>query len=193
MKLKLGEICDIQPGFSFRGKIEVSPDGGFQVLQIKDIDKDGIISGDGLTRTDYDNIKSNYLVQQNDVLFTTLGENRRAAYVAEKMPDTIFVAQIYSLRNLDDPVSEAYLAWYLNQKPAQNYFESYASGAYIKNIKVKVLESLEIEIIPLEVQHKIVKLNELHRREKILSQTIQIKRSQILERSLLDAVSKNSQ
>lgn len=185
---RLQNIAEIQAGFSFREKIESSRDGNFQVLQIKDIGNDGKVLTDDLTRTEADNIKPEHLVSRGDVLFTTRGENRRAAFVAEAMPDTIFVAQILSLRNIREDINPAYLAWYLNQSPAQAYFEANASGSYIKNIRIDVLANLEISIPPLDVQRRILEVHRLRLRERELVEDIQTKRDQVIEQTLMKAI-----
>jgi len=188
MKYLLKNVTEIQPGFSFRGKFEPAADGEYRVLQIKDIGANGRILTDELTRTDHADLNQVYLVKKDDILFTTRGANRRAAFVAEEIPNTIFVAQIYSLRSLKEEIDPAYLAWYLNQKPAQDFFEAYSSGSYIKNIKIDVLKNLEIEVPPVEKQKKIVEIDSLRRQENELVESIQTKRNQVIEQTLINAI-----
>lgn len=185
---KLQDIADIQAGFSFRKGITSKKDSEFQVIQIQDIGNDGEVLTEDLTRTEPDNFKPEHFVQQSDVLFATRGANRRAAFVTEKIPDTIFVAQILSLRNIREDIIPAYLAWYLNQTPAQNYFEANASGSYIQNIKIDVLKNLEISIPPLEDQRRILEIHRLRIRERELVEEIQMKRDQITEQTLMTVI-----
>ena len=190
MSLKLKDIIDIQPGFSFRGRIAPKKNGKYQVLQIKDIGDEGNIKMSDLTRTDSGDISSEYLVQKGDVLFTTRGANRRAAFVGEEIPNTIFTAHIFSLRNIKPEVDPAYLAWYLNQKPAQNYFDTNASGSYVQNIRINVLAALPVKIPSLETQRSIAEIDRLRRCEKELIQQIESKRNQIIEHILINAAEK---
>ena len=62
----------------------------------------------------------------------------------------------------------AYLAWWINQSPAQAYLQSQAGESSISYISVKNLSSLMVKIPSLEVQGKIVKAMELWQREKEL-------------------------
>lgn len=184
MNFVLKEIAEIQPGFSFRGKIEPRDDGEFQVLQIKDVGAGGELLTDDLIRTGGVSIKSEYLVQRGDVLLTTRGANRRAVFVAGDLPDTIFTAQIFSLRNIDERVSPAYLAWYLNQRQAQEFLITNASGSYIQNIRIDDLSELPVAAPSRAKQEKIVEIDRLYRRERELVGLIQSKRSQIVEQML---------
>lgn len=185
---KLQDIADIQAGFSFRKGITQKEDGEFRVIQIQDIGNDGEVLTEDLTRTEADNFKPEHFVQQGDVLFATRGANRRAGFIKEEMPDTIFVAQILSLRNISENIMPAYLAWYLNQTPAQAYFESNASGSLIQNIRIDVLKDLEISIPSLEDQRRILEIHRLRIREKKLVEEIQMKRDQITEQTLMTVI-----
>lgn len=187
-KIKLKDIAQIQAGYSFREGIKPIRTGSFQVIQIKDIGRNGDILADDLTRTDADNIKPEHFVRQGDVLFTTRGTNRRAAFVTEEMPETVFVAQILSLRNIRPDISPAYLAWYINQQPAQDYFGMTSSGSYIQNIKIDVFAELEVRIPPLETQKRILEIHTLRLREIELVEEIQAKRNQVIEQTLMKAI-----
>lgn len=109
-------------------------------------------------------------------------------FVGEELPNTVFVAQIFALRISDENVEPAYLAWYLNQRDAQEYLDATASGSYIQNIRKDILANLPIEVPPMETQKKIVEINKLALREKNLIEQIQTKRGQLIERVLLNAI-----
>lgn len=187
MKRKIKDIADIQNGYSFRSKIETAEDGNVRVLQIRDIDSDGRVLTDDLIRIDFERIKRSYFLKKDDVLFTTRGINRRAGCVLEEIPDAIFVAQISALRVKSEVIIPQYLAWYLNQKPAQNYFDSFASSSHIQNIKMTVLNDLGIEIPSIETQQKITEIDRLHRRENDLIEILKEKRGQLIEQTLINA------
>jgi Type I restriction modification DNA specificity domain len=185
---KVKEISEIrQAGFAFRGRIEAVSDGQYQVLQIKDIGQNNEILSDSLIRANA-NVRPIHLVKKDDVLFASRGANRRAAFVENEMPNTIFIAQIFALRGLDQIINPAYLAWFINQKPAQDYLEFNSSGSHIQNITIEVFENLPVIIPPLETQRKIVEIHHLWLREKELVKQISEKRSQVIEKVLLSAI-----
>lgn len=188
MKSLIKHIAKIQAGHSFRERIEHFTDGDFRVIQIKDISTDGSLLTDKLLQTQTEDVRSDFFVQKDDVLFTTRGLNRRACFIGEELPNTIFVAQIFALREISEEVNPAYLAWFINQQQAQEYFGANSSGSHIQNIRKRDLESLPVKVPNLETQKKIVEVHNLALREKSLIGQIQTKREQVIERVLLNAV-----
>ncbi len=199
MERLLKEIADIQAGYSFRGTIPVSKNGTYRVIQIKDVGYDGTISNNELVKVKIDSINSEYLTAAGDILFTSRGTTRRAAVIDKKTADAIFVSQLYALkiRTAADAVAAAasitipeYLAWYLNQPPAQEFFEANSSGSYIQNIRRDVLANLPVKLPPVKMQRKIVNIYRLGLREKEIAEKVLIKRRQVTESALLALVRK---
>ena len=188
MEILLKEIADIKAGYSFRETIPVSDNGNYRVIQIKDVDYRGFISSDDLVRATVDSIKPDYLTQTGDVLFTGRGANRRAAAVDETAADAIFVSQLYGLKIKTDSVIPEYLAWYLNQKPAQDFFEANASGSYIQNIRHDALAQSPVVLPLVETQRRIVEIYRLGLREREVAERILEKRWQIVEQTLLELI-----
>lgn len=186
--IRLRDIADIQAGYSFRGSIPVSEQGKYRVIQIKDIGFDGVITTADLVKTKLDFIKPEYLTRKDDILFTSRGANRRAAVVDETAENAIFVSQLYALTLKTNHVTPQYLAWYINQKPAQDFFEEHASGSYIQNIRYDVLAELAVFIPDLEIQKRIIDIYQLSLKEKELTEKILIKRQQIVEQILRSAI-----
>jgi restriction endonuclease S subunit len=186
--LKLRDIAEIQAGYSFRGSIPVSEQGNYRVIQIKDIGFDGRISNADLAKTNLDFIKPEYLARKDDILFTSRGTNRRAAVVDGTAENAIFVSQLYSLRLKSEKIIPEYLAWYLNQKPAQDFFEENASGSYIQNIRQDVLGELPVVVPEPETQKRIIDIYQLSLEEKELTEKILIKRRQIVEQALRSVI-----
>jgi restriction endonuclease S subunit len=58
------------------------------------------------------------------------------------------------------------LAWQINQRPAQEYFQREATGSYILNIRREVIENLSLAIPPLEQQRAIIALADAARAER---------------------------
>ncbi len=188
MERSLKEIANIKAGYSFRETIPVSENGNYRVIQIKDVNYSGLISSGDLVKAAVDSIKPEYLTQTGDVLFTSCGANRRAAVVDETAADTIFVSQLYALKIKTDAIIPEYLAWYLNQKPAQDFFEANASGSYIQNIRHDVLAQLPVVLPPVETQKRIVEIYQLGLREREMAQKILEKRWQVVEKMLLELI-----
>jgi hypothetical protein len=65
-----------------------------------------------------------------------------------------------------------FLAWQINQKPAQEYLQQAATGSHILNITRGAIECLPIVIPSLEMQRALVELAEQARRERELMQAL---------------------
>ncbi len=185
---KINQIATIQAGHSFREKVEPDENSEYSVIQIKDVGTDGSLLTDEILKTRIEKTRPEFFVQKGDVLFTTRGVNRRACSVEKELPNTVFVAQIFALRSLDATVEPSYLAWYINQKPAQEYLESTASGSYIQNVRKDILADMPVLLPPKDVQKKIVAVARLAWREKHLLEQIKEKRNQFVEKVLLNAI-----
>lgn len=188
MRITLRDIAQIQPGYPFREGIEPVDGGRLRVIQIKDIGPSGQVEPAGIVRVETDGIKSNFFVLPKDVLLTTRGTSRRAAVVGQSFDNTIFVAQIFAVRKLSDEVLPEYLAWYLNQEPAQAHFDTYTSGTTIQNVRKDVLGALPVDVPPIETQRRVLKIAELGRRESELRRTLEEKRRILINESLLRAI-----
>lgn len=185
MKRLLKEIADIKAGYSFRGSIPASETGNHRIIQIKDIGYDGRVSSNDLVKANVDSIKPEYLTAVGDILFTSRGANRRAAVVDETTANAIFVSQISALKIKSEGVMPEYLAWFINQKPAQAFFEEHASGSYIQNIRYDVLAELPVILPTLETQRKVVEMFRLSLLEREIAEKVLTKRQQIVESALL--------
>jgi hypothetical protein len=62
-----------------------------------------------------------------------------------------------------------YLAWAINQPPAQRHFDVAARGTNIRMIPRSSLDDLELEIPDIETQEKIVAIDALAEQERALA------------------------
>jgi restriction endonuclease S subunit len=180
----LRDIAKIRSGYLFRGKVEPEPGGEYQVIQIGDITPDARLTSAALVQVNLPDVKPSQVVKLGDVLFISRGTRKRAAAITEPLNTTIASSQLFVLHPKDNVLPE-YLAWYLNQQPAQRYIEEHATGSNVSLINMESLGGLVVQIPPLETQRQIVEIHKLSLREKELLEKIQAKRSQLIERALL--------
>jgi restriction endonuclease S subunit len=140
-------------------------------------------------QTNLSDVRADYLLKKGDVLFASRGERRRAAVVEEYLPNTIFSSQLLACAT-DESVLPAYLAWYINQQPAQRYLDENATGSYIRNVTKDAFGHLLVPVPPLETQRKIVEIYRLGLRENQLLEEIRKKRGQLVELALLQSIHK---
>lgn len=187
MQALLKDISDIRVGYSFRARLVPTSGGRYSVLQIKDLGVGGIFQPGELQRTDLIDVNANHLLQQGDVLFVARGERKRAVVVDEVAPQTVFGSQFLGCR-AQSGIDPTYLAWFINQKPAQRYLEEHSKGSNVQIITKEALGRLVVTVPPLAIQQRIAQIYRLSQEEMKLFADIQAKRSQLVENALLQSL-----
>ncbi len=178
MKAKLAEIVEIRSGYQFREKVEHEPRGAVPVIQIKDVTGDFQLRTVDLIRVSMDRTGS-YLVSQGDVLFLARGHRLGAVVVNEPLTGTIATGYFFILRP-SGRVRPGYLAWAINQREFQEQMRPFVRGSHIPLITKGDFQALRIEVPLLEIQDRIVILDELHRQERQLVAKIQARRTELI-------------
>ena len=93
---------------------------------------------------------------------------------------------LFVLRPDPGAVVPEFLAWAINQPRAQRHFDRFARGTNMRMIPRAVLTGLEIAFPALTVQHRIVALDTLARRERTLTVRAAEKRRGLVARILGD-------
>jgi len=184
----LDDIATIISGYLFRSTITPVKGGKYRVVQIKNTSKDSI-DWASLTRTNISGVKNDLVLRDGDVLFRSRGDKNQAVVVEDCPKNVVAASQLFIVRMKTDPILPAYLSWYINQRPAQRYFDRYARGSYIRLINKSTLSKLKVVIPAIEVQKKIVKVYKLGLREKELIDEISKKRSEVTKGILLRCIS----
>lgn len=169
----LGDVADIRSGHPFRGAIREVPDGGVHVVQIRDLTRAGLKDRDALARTEVEGRKEPDWLLDQDVLLVARGANTFAAPVIQPPDRTVCSQHIYVVRVKEpDTVVPAFLAWQLNQPPAQRYLRQSAEGSHQLSIRRAVLDATQIRIPPIEQQRVVLEIERLARAEREALQTL---------------------
>ena len=192
MKLKIKDIADIQIGYQFRKKIEPVTDGTHALVQMRDFNDHNNLNYSELSRVKLAELPDKYLVNQNDVLFLSRGHSNFAFPITDPLESTIAASYFFILKVRSDKVLPEYLAWYINQSPAQGYLHNIARrGTHMPLIPKSIFENLKVYVPDIETQKNIIELNGLLNREKELLERLLEKRS-LLIRSLSIKAAKTS-
>lgn len=183
----LKDISTIRSGYLFREKIVPDSNGQYQVIQIGDISTDGRLASGKLTRISLPEAKSSHTVKIGDVLFISRGQRKQALTITEELDNAIPTSQIFVIRPAQSLQPE-YLAWYLNQRPAQRYVEEHSTGSNFSLINMEALGKMPIQLPPVETQRRMVLIHQLSLRERELMTLIQHKRHSLVELSLLKKI-----
>lgn len=168
--MRLADACTIHTGYTARGRLEPAAAGGVLAIQLRDISPEGIIDPERLTRIQLDGLADRYFVRAGDVVFRSRGERNTASALDERLQEpALAVLPLMVLRPKRDVVTPEYLAWAINQPPAQRHFDSAARGTNIRMIPRSSLDDLELDVPDLATQKKIVAIDILAERERELS------------------------
>jgi restriction endonuclease S subunit len=188
MKKKIAEIADIRLGYQFRKKIEPTDDGTNWVIQIRNFDENRILKKNDLSRVKIDGTAEKYLITKGDVLFLSRGQRNWATPIIDDLASTVAVSHFFVIRPKSQTVMPEYLAWYINQAPAQEYLHNVARrGTHMPLIPLSAFSGLTVALPDIATQRKIVELGRLMEKEKKLLTSLQEKRTQLVNAICLKA------
>lgn len=183
----LAELCSIQTGFTSRGRLEPIAHGGVLALQLRDILPNGHISKQSLIRVQIEDASERYLARPGDVLFRSRGERSTAAVIEDSIPEPVLaILPLIILRPNSSLLSGAYLAWAINQEPAQRHFKEAAQGTSLRMVPRRAIESLKIAVPSFEIQRRILQVDALAERERELAEQLTKKSYELIHRVLVE-------
>ncbi|HPT70702.1 MAG TPA: restriction endonuclease subunit S [Candidatus Cloacimonadota bacterium] len=166
-KALLKEVAAIQMGYQARTRLEPVAESDYTIILGKDISAENEIDVSNLVRIDLKTEDSKFLLQRKDVLFMAKGTSNLAVYPKQSLHNTVASGSFYAIRITVSDMEPGYLAWWLNQRMAQEYFAiNRSSGATLSFITAEALRNTPILIPEIEMQRKIVKLAELYSQMK---------------------------
>jgi len=188
---RLSEIAEIRAGHPFRGSVPEDVNGRVAVVQIKDVDWAGNINWEGLTKTRLEGRKEPDWIKNGDILFVARGTKIVAAYVDDLSGFCVCSQYFYLLRIKSEGALPEFVAWQINQQPAQNYLVKSAEGTAQVSVRRSMLEELSIVIPALEQQHTIISLAKSVLRERELLESLILNRERelrIIAKKLLEPI-----
>jgi len=189
----LSEVCTILTGFTARGRLEPAERDGILTLQLRDISPDGSIALDSLMRIHLDDVPERYFVRTGDVVFRSRGERNTAAVLDESISEpALAVLPLMIIRPNPQLLSVAYLAWAINQEPAQRKFEEEAQGTSLRMVSRTTLEKLPIAVPDFETQRRILQIDALAERERKLAQQLTSKHYELIHRVLIESAQRHT-
>lgn len=186
MKVKLADIAMVQMGYSFRSRLEASPNGDVAVIQMKDLLQNNTVDCSGLMKVDMGTVKKHHLAKKGDLVFRSRGLVTTSAVILEDPGTAVVAAPLLKIRvaNPDEVLSE-YLNWYISQRDAQVFLTSHAGGTVQKMISKQTIEELEVFLPSQEQQRNIIEIVSLSSREQTVLKELSEKRQQYIETVLM--------
>lgn len=190
MKSKLGALVELQIGYQARGRIEPEPASPYRVIQVRDVD--GTVDWGSVIAFRPERQPDRYLVREGDILVPSRGGNPEAVLLDHVPGPTLAAGNFYILRVRRKGVLPGYLAWYINQAPAQTFLRSRSQGTNIAMVAKSDLDELEIPVPALAVQEKVVRVAALQQREHELLRELESKREQLIQAVCLKAIERET-
>jgi len=164
--LSLKNVVDIHPGYPFRGAIKDFPDGNVRVVQMRDVDKQAQVDWATTLRTELPGKRKPVWLLAGDVIFLLRGSHNIAIHLREVPAWAVISPHFFLLRIKEEGgLLPAFLAWQMNQRPAQRYFNASAEGTFQRSIRRAVLEDLRVNVPPLDVQERVLDMAETATKE----------------------------
>lgn len=185
--MKVLDISTIHTGYTTRSRLETVDRGGLLAIQLGDLSPDGRVNPERLTRVRLGDLPDKYLVSAGDVVFRSRGERNTAFALDTRFKEpALAVLPLFVLRPKVDIVLPEYLAWAMNQPPAQRHFDSFARGTGLRMVPRSSFDTLDIDVPDLGTQRRILAIDALAERERALSVLAADKRRQLTGLLLAD-------
>lgn len=184
--MRLSDVCTIRTGYTSRERLD-PVQLGVLVIQLGDVSPEGFLRPQRLMRMSPRRGLDRYLVEPGDVLFRSRGERTTALALGSDLTEpALALSPLFVLRPDTRVVSPRFLAWTLNQKPAQRHFDASALGTSTRMVPKSSLDSLTIELPDLSTQHLIGSVEELAERQLSLTHRLADTRHRLLSTLLTE-------
>lgn len=185
--MKLSCVSKVQLGFTHRGRLDPAASGGLLGIKLRDFSRDGGLDPDDLERYSLEDIPVRYLVGEGDVLFRSRGDRNTAVALGGRFAEpAVALSPLMVLRPNRGIVLPEFVAWLINQEPAQRHFDQTARGTSLRMVPKSSLDTLVVDIPDMETQRTIVAINALAERERMLSERLVESRHLLMRKILVD-------
>lgn len=185
---QLSSLASIRSGYPFRSGIEPNPEGTVAVIQMRDVDYGTCRLAGTPSRVRDISKPETHLLRPGEILFVAKGTTNVAVCLGADIGPAVAAPAFFVITPTSPEVLPGYLAWFINQKPAQSYLLGLARGTRLPIITKGMIEALEVPIPPPRVQQTIMELDRLARRERELLERIGARRGQLIELTTLNAL-----
>lgn len=157
-KVKLSEIGTFKNGLNFSAERVLS---GCKMIGVPDFGDNYLAKLDGLKEVDEDIVSTDYLLQDNDILFVRSNGNKNLvgrAMLIEKIKEKVtFSGFCIRFRITNNNVNPLYML-YLFKSPLFRKLFSNTQQTSISNLNQEILGNIEVELPIIGQQNRIVKV-----------------------------------
>lgn len=189
---ELKQFCEVRSGHPFRGSVPEIAEGAALAIQMRDLSVASGVVWDKVARTNPEGRKEPDWLKVGDILFVAKG-TRNFAVCLNEVPAPAVCSQYFFLLRVRDAalLLPEFLAWQINQLPAQRYLSKNAEGTDQPSIRRAVLEALPIAVPAIAQQHQLINLDKAARQERNLLEGLIHNREQQLQAMVLKLLATN--
>lgn len=130
-----------------------------------------------------DKLKSYSLTKEHDIIVGL--SSGKAIVIESNRANKLILSNLAIIRIKDtEKVDPYYLCWFINSNKAAIKKMQQGTSA-VSIIPLSMLKSFEVELLPIETQRTIGKINELKRQRDRLTHSIETKKTDILAQQLM--------
>jgi restriction endonuclease S subunit len=172
-------------GYTYRFPPLASHLGEFIIVYPKDINPSTstLSFADVLKTSDFQG-DPKYKLNKGDIIIASKGKSNPVAVFNDEMSDVVATSAFIIIRVTKQDLNPYFLAWYLEQPDVQNYFISRKSGTTVLNLPIKVVQDLEVPILPIEQQNLFAELYISRNKLKVTQLAILEKECQLIDLEL---------
>lgn len=189
MNRKVENIATFQAGYPFRSGVIEAFESDLYAVQIKDTDAIEGILWSSLTPTRLEGRNPPNWITAGDVIFISRGQRNLAFHVDEAPVQAVCSPHFFHMRVATATLLPEFLAWQINQAPAQAYFRRSREGSNQPSIRRDILAELPVAVPSLETQRKVVALDRLIKEETRVHMAL-LENNQTLMNALASGISK---
>jgi len=192
-KVALKSVASVQGGYQAKRNVKDKSGGTHRLIQGRDFDSFHNLQEHSLKLFFPQRKPELYIVNKGDVLFQSRGTQNIAYCIEEDLKDTLAAGSFYIIRIKNENLIPHYLAWWLNQKSAQTYFRTQASGTIMSFVPITVLANYKIPIPPLATQKRIKEVFSLWKKEQMLINKINERRRELIDTVCFNTIIKQGE
>lgn len=168
ISVTLKDVAAVSAGHPLRGSAEALDEGEAPFIQLKDTNPAYGIDWESVLRVDLPSTRSPKWLGSNDVIFSARGSRNFGYAMNGVLERSVCSPHFFVLSIVDtNTLNPEFLAWQLNQKPAQEYFKRTAVGTQaVTTIRRPALEALPLIVPPLRDQELIAEFSRAAIREQ---------------------------
>lgn len=161
----LSELADIRAGYTFRESPNELKGSDVRMLQIKDIRDTDFINPQLLQEIEWTGKDLTPSLEVGEIVVAARGISNKAAILLS--PATVIATnQLLILKVKQDKLLPAYLCWFLNREATQKKLKETHMGSNMPSINKAGLGSIQIPLLSIDQQKKIVRIAALQQQEQ---------------------------